>query len=35
MLLDGGAFPEEEVDEVIATVTSRDLRVFAPHLASW
>jgi hypothetical protein len=35
MLLDTGAFPADEVDEVVATVTSRDLRVFAPHLASW
>lgn len=35
MLLDTGVFPEHEVDEMIATVTSRDLRVFAPHLATW
>lgn len=35
MLLDTGTFPQDEVDDVVATVTSRDLRVFAPHLATW
>jgi hypothetical protein len=35
LLLDSSAFSEAEREEVIRTVTDSDLRVFAPHLASW
>lgn len=35
LLLDSDAFSEAERDGVTLTVTTKDLRVFAPHLGSW